>query len=305
MLRRSSLGWPITLAVVMIVLVVALTVGWIVVTVVGALNAASPGVYWASLAVGTTFLLLVLAGTVLYLLLSIKEISLNRRQSNFIDSVTHELKSPIASLKLALQTLDRRKLSDVQQADFHRFMFQDLERLDSLIDHLLDAARLDKPLEEIDLEDVDLSILLNTCVEAARTRYHLNEDAVRLSADVAVVRARPIDLEILFRNLIDNAIKYGGADPKVEIVAKANGTGVVTTIADNGPGIPSSLRRKIFGRFVRLGNELERTKTGTGLGLYIVRTLVKQLKGQINIHDRGHDPGTLFEVTLPIAEGAP
>ena len=120
MLRRSSLGWPITLAVVMIVLVVLLTVGWIVVTVIGALHTSSPGLYWAVLAVGTTFLVLVLVGTILYLLLTIKEIRLNQRQSNFVDAVTHELKSPIASLKLALQTLDRRKLSEQQQADFHR-----------------------------------------------------------------------------------------------------------------------------------------------------------------------------------------
>ena len=300
MLRRSSLGWPITLAVVMIVLVVLLTVGWVIVTAIGALNAESPGPYWAMLIVGTTFLVLVLVGTVLYLVLSIKEIRFNQRQSNFMDAVTHELKSPIASLKLSLQTLDRRKLSDQQQADFHRFMFQDLERLDSLIDHLLDAARSEKSPADDVWENVDLSAVLQSCVEAARARYNLSEEAIRLTADAATVQARPMDLEILFRNLIDNAVKYSGSAPQVEIEAKLNGQGVVTTIADNGPGIPSGMRRKIFGRFVRLGNELERTKTGTGLGLYIVRTLVKQLKGSIEIQDRGAKSGTLFEVTLPV-----
>ena len=300
MLRRGSLGWPITLAVVMIVLVVLLTVGWVIVTAIGALNAASPGPYWAMLIVGTTFLLLVLVGTVLYLVLSIKEIRLNQRQSNFMDSVTHELKSPIASLKLYLQTLERRKLSDQQQADFHRFMFEDLERLDSLIDHLLDAARSDKPPADDELENVDLPAVLQSCVEAVRVRYQLPDEAIRLTTDAATIRAQPMDLEILFRNLIDNAVKYSGEGPQVEIDAKLNGQGIVTTIADNGPGIPSEMRRKIFGRFVRLGNELERTQTGTGLGLYIVQTLVKHLKGSIEIQDRGAKPGTLFEVTLPV-----
>ncbi len=109
---RSSLGWPITLGVVMIVLVVALIVGWVVLTVAQAERSA---LYWVLLAVGTVFLVLVLVGVVLYLLISIKEIRLNQRQSNFIDSVTHELKSPIASLKLYLQTLSRRTVTDNQR----------------------------------------------------------------------------------------------------------------------------------------------------------------------------------------------
>ncbi|HZZ70745.1 MAG TPA: HAMP domain-containing sensor histidine kinase, partial [Pirellulales bacterium] len=206
----------------------------------------------------------------------------------------------IASLKLALQSLDRRKLSDQQQADFHRFMFQDLERLDSLIDHLLDAARSEKPVRAAELENVDLPLVLATCVATICGRYHLAEERIRLTVEPAQVRARPIDLEILFRNLIDNAIKYGGPEPQVEIVAVREGPRIVTRIADNGPGIPSGLRRKIFSRFVRLGNELERSKTGTGLGLYIVRTLVKQLRGEIQVHDRGAAAGTLFEVALPL-----
>ena len=126
MLTRRSLGWPITLGVVMIVLLVALTVGWILVVVVAANRTSSSGYWWAILAVGTTFLALVLVGVVLYLLLSIKEIRLNQRQSNFIDSVTHELKSPLASLKLYVQTLSRRNVTEEQQADFHRFMLDDL-----------------------------------------------------------------------------------------------------------------------------------------------------------------------------------
>ncbi len=141
---RRSLSVPIVLAVVMIVLLVVLTVGWVILAVVLAVqNADSSAVYWALLPIGSTFILLLLVGVVLYLILSIKAINLTRRQSNFIDSVTHELKSPIASMKLYLQTLSRHQVSQEVQADFHRFMLEDLERLDHLINQMLDAGRLD------------------------------------------------------------------------------------------------------------------------------------------------------------------
>ena len=165
MLPRRSLGWPITLGVVMIVLLVALLVGWVLVVVVAASRTSASGYWWAILAVGATFLALVLVGVVLYLLISIKEIRLNQRQSNFIDSVTHELKSPLASLKLYVQTLSRRNVTEAQQADFHRFMLEDLERLDSLINHMLDTARLNINLPAADATDVELSHVLRRCAK--------------------------------------------------------------------------------------------------------------------------------------------
>ncbi len=294
---RTSYGWPITLAVVMIVLVVTVIVGWVALVVRETTNSAA---FWVLLLVGTLFLVLVLVGVVLYLLISIKGIRLNQRQSNFMDSVSHELKSPIASLKLYLQTLARRSVTEQQQANFYRFMLDDVERLDSLINHMLDAARLDQQPVETDIADVDLSAVLRSCAETACLRYHLPVETIRLNVVSAILRARPIDIEMVFRNLIDNAIKYGGAEPVVEVDSQfAGDQTVVTHIIDNGRGIPAKLRRKIFGRFVRLGSELERSQSGTGLGLFIVRTLVKRLHGKITVRDRGHQPGTIFEVQLP------
>ncbi|MGD9723884.1 MAG: sensor histidine kinase [Pirellulales bacterium] len=294
---RFSYGWPITLAVVMIALVIALIVGWVIITVRQIDRSA---VFWVLLFVGTIFLVLVLVGVVLYLLLSIKNIRLNQRQSNFIDSVSHELKSPIASLKLYLQTLSRRNVTEEQQANFFRFMLDDVERLDTLINHMLDAARLDQQPVEADLTDVELSAILQSCAHTLCLRYHLPTESVRLNVVPAILRARPIDIEMIFRNLIDNAIKYGGAEPVVEIDSQfVNDESVVTRIVDNGPGIPAKLRRKIFGRFVRLGSELERSQSGTGLGLFIVRTLVRRLHGTITVRDRGNRAGTVFEVLLP------
>src|SRR5215475_6884914 len=143
MLQRRSIRWPIILGVVLIVLLVALSVGWVIVSASAALKSEHSGVYWTLLAIGSTFFVLVLVGVVLYLILSVKAIRLNQRQSNFIDAVTHELKSPIASLKLYLQTLSRHQVTAEQQADFQQFMMEDLHRLDRLIDHLLDAARME------------------------------------------------------------------------------------------------------------------------------------------------------------------
>jgi signal transduction histidine kinase len=294
---RTSLRWPIALGVTMIFLVVTQIVFWVLLT---ASKTQESSVYWALLAVGTTFLVLVLVGIVLYLLISIKEIRLNRRQSNFIDSVSHELKSPIASLKLYLQTLSRRTVDEQRQADFYRFMLDDVARLDNLINHMLDAARLDQQPVEPEV-DVELADMLQNCADVVCSQYHMPPETASLDVEPAIVRARPIDLEMIFRNLIDNAIKYSGPEPKVEIQSRPKGKMVVTRVIDNGMGIPPKLRRRIFGRFVRLGNELERSKAGTGLGLFIVRNLVNRLKGRIYVSDRGSERGTIFEVHLPMS----
>jgi two-component system, OmpR family, phosphate regulon sensor histidine kinase PhoR len=302
MISRRSIRWPIALGVVLIVLVIALTVGWVVVSASAAIGSEHSGVYWTLLAIGATFLVLVLVGVVIYLVLSVKAIRLNQRQSNFIDAVTHELKSPIASLKLYLQTLTRHQVTAEQQADFQKFMLDDLERLDGLIDHLLDAARLEHSEPTSEPDSVALDELLARSARVTCERYRLPESTIQLHLEPAVVRAPATELEIIFRNLLDNALKYSGESPAVEVATHRGSNGKVTaTIGDNGPGIPAKLRRKIFGRFVRLGSELERKTAGTGLGLYIVRTLVKRLGGKIQVWNKQDGRGTVFEVELPIA----
>ncbi|MDP6555338.1 MAG: HAMP domain-containing sensor histidine kinase [Pirellulaceae bacterium] len=300
MFERRSLKWPITLGVIMIVLIVALTVGWILLAVlgVGKEKGLAP-LYWTLLTVGTTFLVLVLVGVVMYLALSVKEINLNRRQSNFIDAVTHELKSPIASLKLYLQTLHRRQVSAEEQANFHRYMLEDVERLDDLINHLLDAAKLSKPAIDSEMEDLELAELLPLWVDELRIRYRFPNEAVHVQAEPCVVRARSVDLAMIFRNVIDNAFKYASDPAEIEVVSQLNDENrVVTLIKDNGAGIPRRLRHRIFHRFFRMGVELQREKPGTGLGLYIVHTLVRRMKGRIRVRDRDDGPGTMFEITL-------
>jgi signal transduction histidine kinase len=292
MFKRSSLTWPITLLVVLLALIVALLVIWII--------GQATQHNWPLLTVGTVFFALILIGVVVYFIWSFREYRLNRRQANFIDSVTHELKSPIASLKLCLQTLDLRSVSPEQQREFYKFMMEDIQRLDSLIDHLLAVARLDHVERDELLEDVSLEPLLKNCAEEIRRRYELGPEQIRLEIEPCVARGRPRDLEMVFVNLMDNAAKYGAPEAQVLVqTAIQRGERAVIKISDNGKGIAFDLRRKIFKRFYRGGTELERTTKGTGLGLYIVKSLVGKMKGKIHVHGRGPLRGATFEVDLP------
>ena len=305
MVARRSLRLPIILAIVMITLLVVLTVGWVLLAVFGALKAGRfAGWYWVSLTVGTTFIVMLLVGVILYLVLSIKAINLTRQQSNFIDSVTHELKSPISSMKLYLQTLSRRQVSEAERAEFYRVMLEDVERLDHLINQVLDAGRLESADGTGSVEDVELQPLLQRCADTICTSYRVPLEMIRFEIEPCCVRAPAADLALIFRNLLDNAVKYAGTAPEVAVTARHKDSQVVLVrISDNGRGIPPRFRQQVFGRFVRLGAELERDKPGTGLGLHIAYTLVRRLRGRIRIRSREPQPGTVFEVELPAGNG--
>lgn len=301
---RRSLGWPITLGVVLIAAILTLAVGWVLVSVAAAIGSRNSAFYWVVLGVGVGLLIVLLAGVIVYLALTVKAIALSQRQSNFIDSVTHELKSPLASLKLSLQTLTRRAVPADQQADFHRIMLQDVERLDTLIDHLLDAAKTLQRRPQAD-GAADVEAVLGGVCAAVVQRHGVADDtiAVETAADGPfLVAGRPADVEIVLRNLLDNAVKYSLPEPRVRVtISRTNAGRVRIAVADNGPGIPIPLRPLIFRRFVRLGSELERSTPGTGLGLFLVKSLVRQMRGKVNVRGRQPPPGAVFEVELPAA----
>ena len=302
---RRSLGWPIILGVVLIVAIIALAVGWVLVSIAAALGSQHAVFYWTILGVGVALLVVVLAGVIVYLALTVKAIALSQRQSNFIDSVTHELKSPLASLKLSLQTLTRRAVPAEQQADFHRIMLQDVERLDMLIDHLLDAAKTLQRRPQAGGDVADVEALLQGVAAAVIQRHGVVADVITVQAvkgTPLLVVGRSADVEIVLRNLLDNAVKYSLPDPRITVTLGRTNTGRVRiAVADNGPGIPIPLRPLIFKRFVRLGSELERSTPGTGLGLFLVKSLVRQMRGKVSARGRQPPPGTVFEVELPAA----
>lgn len=289
---RMTIGIPITLSVVLMALNVTLMVFWIV------LLAHQAG--WSALIIGVVVFALILVGLSFYLFLMIKEVQLNQRQANFIDSVTHELKSPIASLRLYLETLEMRALTDEQRTKFYRVMEEELERLDHLITQLLEVGRIDAIGLQSEPEEIALGSLLQKCGTAA-CAHHKRDEAETITYDIqpTLVYARPLVLETIFRNLLDNAVKYGGEPPKVDVQVLTDRGRVITRIIDNGHGVPPELRTKIFRMFFRVGSELTRRQKGTGLGLYIVHTLVKQLHGRVSVHSRTGQSGSVFEVDLP------
>ncbi|HPP52266.1 MAG TPA: HAMP domain-containing sensor histidine kinase, partial [Thermoguttaceae bacterium] len=190
---------------------------------------------------------------------SIKAINLSQRQSNFIDSVTHELKSPIASMKLYLQTLCRRQVSPEEQNHFLQFMLEDIERLDHLVNQVLDAGRLEAERVEGETEELALEEVMHQCIAEAAARYRSSPEIVQCQTTPCRVQARRADLQMIFRNLLDNAFKYAGTPPEIQVsIDWHSDRWAVVRVADNGPGVPLKDRRRIFGRFVRLGSELER-----------------------------------------------
>jgi len=291
--KRRSLRWPITLSVILMTLNVVLMVCWIV--LLANLNA------WSFLTIGTIFFALMLVGLSIYLALTIKEVRLHQRQVNFVDSVTHELKTPIASLQLYLETLQMRDLDDSRRAEFYEVMEGELQRLDRLINQLLEVARLDAVGLEHEPEDVELEPLLRQCAASACVHHKFrNEDVFTFQIEPAVVHCRRMLLEMIFGNLLDNAVKYAAHKPDVHVDVHVDSQGrVVTRITDNGEGVDRDQRTKIFQMFYRGENELKRRKKGTGLGLYIVRTLVHLLKGSVSVSDRSDGPGSVFVVELP------
>ena len=247
------------LAIVMIVLLVVLTIGWVLLNVFGATSGGPwAGVYWALLSIGTTFIGVLLAGVILYLVLSIKAINLNRRQSNFIDSVTHELKSPIASMKLYLQTLDRHQVSQEEQADFYRFMLEDLERLDRLINQLLDAGRLESGRPTARWRTCRWRRCCSDCARTVCLRYRVPPETVQLRSAALHGRGRRVDLDIIFRNLIDNAVKYAGSRRRSR---SRCGRRPTTGSSSGSPTTAAASRTSFRGRDLR---PLRAAGTGTG-----------------------------------------
>jgi signal transduction histidine kinase len=218
--------------------------------------------------------------------------------------VTHELKSPIASLKLYLQTLNRRQVTEAQRLDFYRSMLADVERLDRLINHLLEAARLERTKTPVDSETISLGDVIQHAIQAACQRYNVPTESVTSQVEMLETVGSLPDMNMLIGNIIDNAVKYSSSPPKVEVQLDRipNRDWWRLKVIDNGPGIPRAFRRKVFGRFYRVGSELERSKPGTGLGLFIVHTLVRRLGGKIQILDAPTGPGTQIIVQIPLRQ---
>jgi signal transduction histidine kinase len=257
---------------------------------------------------GTSFFVLVMIGLVWLSAWVAREIRLNQRQHAFIDAVTHEMKTPLASLRLYLDTLDRHDPEAERRRHFHGRMREDLDRLDRTIEQVLTAARTEERGRKVGRKSADLREVLEDCVRDVREHHTLPEGSIRVDlTESTAVRGDPGELSVVFRNLLENAVKYSDEPVEVNVRATHRGDGRVDVdISDRGIGIPAGELRKIFQRFYRAGRDVQRTAAGLGLGLFIVRNLVRRQGGRVVARSEGSGEGSRFVVTLrgasPVAE---
>lgn len=245
---------------------------------------------------GSTFLIVILIGAVVVYTSFSRRIMLSKQQNNFMLSVTHELKSPIAAMKLNLQTLERHQLNEEQKKQLIDRCIREASRLNDLCNNMLLASQMEGRQHKHVRELFDLSELTEDVVKDYAARYprKFEEDI----AHGCKIRGDRMMLHIAINNLLENAVKYTPADKTISITLTDRQQDAVLSVADEGQGIPDAEKKKIFNKFYRIGSEESRKSKGTGLGLYLANKIVLQHKGRISVKDNTPN-GSVFEITLP------
>ena len=296
-----SISLPIVLSSISVTLSVALLVGWILLIARNKPLAEDFVADTLLLVFGIVSLIVIMTVLVLFSVFLVREIREVRRQTRFIDSVTHELKSPLAALKLCLETLGRADLPPDQNHKLRQMMLDDVERLTGFIDRVLAATRLPAKRGSQPLQEIDLAGLARRCAMVVTRRAHQPEDVVRVDVPPGIVlRSDEVALAVVLENLIDNAVKYSQQAADIVLSARPGREGqVIIEITDRGIGIRRVDLRRVFERFYRVPDEAVRSRRGTGLGLYVVSALVRSLGGRVAATSKGVGHGTTMRVTLP------
>lgn len=293
MRRQKTAIFFLVLGISLIVLAVALNVGWIL------LNLREVAV----LIFGIVFFALIITGIILNTIFLIREIRRNEQHDAFINSITHELKTPIASIKLYLETLKTRNVTPEKQREFYDVMLADTGRLLHTVEQVLKAGGAKEKIR-LKVAEVDLGTLLKECVSIILTQRHLDESVIRFTepAEPTVVMGDEAELRTAFVNLLENAVKYSRDEPKISLRLKKakNNRSVEIFIKDNGVGIQSSELKRIFKRFYRVVEPTSADTRGTGLGLFIVKSIIERHGGRVSAQSRGDGLGSTFLVKLPI-----
>ena len=297
--RRRSVIFFTVLGICLVAFAVTLNISWIV------LN-------WhraVLVVLGIVLFIPIIAGMVLNTIFLVREIRRNEQHDSFINAVTHELKTPVASIRLYLQTLQTRDLDEDKRREFYRIMLEDSDRLLQTIEQVLQAGSSGSRWRRISRTRLDLGDLSKECVELARRRFHLTGDALayeqRVPPGSCTVVGDPDELKAAIWNLIDNAIKYSSGDVRVRVALEdAEGQRLAVKVTDEGVGISSVELKRIFRRFYRIPASVAIRAKGSGLGLFIVRSVAKKHGGRAFAESLGPGHGSTFTLLLPKATEA-
>src|SRR6202045_1735529 len=291
--RAKKIAVFVTLGSCLVGLALALNVTWIV------LN-------WREvvpLVLGIIFFGLIIAGLVVYTVFLVREIQKNEQQDSFLNAVTHELKTPIASIRLYLETLQSRPLDEAQRRDFYQIMLEDADRLLGTVEQVLKAGEVRHGNKRKHWQEVNFAAIVESSLELARLRHNLPQEALRFGAkppDELVVMGNPEELRTAVFNLFDNAIKYSGENKDIVAdVLTPNIDSVFLSVRDRGIGIPPIELKRIFNRFYRVQNAATGQVKGTGLGLFIVRAVARRYGGEAFAESAGEGLGSTFTIRLP------
>ena len=297
---RPRVSVQITLTSTLVAFAVILTVGWeiLVAREFRALMTGFTPVHWLLVVVGAVLFAGIIAASILQTVWLVREIRAGQRQRSFVDAVTHELHTPLASLRLYLETLQSQTLDEDRRTEFLQIMAKDIDRLERTVGHILQAARSEdvRPPKN----PVDVKRLLERCAEELRERHGLDEKSVRVhgTSDVAT-SGDAEELRLAFRNLLENAVRYATDRVRIDVDIKVpSRRWIEVVLADQGIGIPASEWERIFERFQRLSPAAVRSRRGLGLGLFLVRSIVKQHRGSVYVESEGEGKGSRFVVRL-------
>ena len=296
MRRRKSAIFVLVLGICLVTVAVALQVGWIL------LNLQQI----AMLVLGIIFFALIITGLILNMIFLIREIRRNEQQNAFLNAMTHELKTPITSIKLYLETMKSRDITEEKRQEFLGIMLQDSERLLNTVEQVLQASRTKERERSLNVGKIDVQKLVTETVYVIRSQNNLDEETIRFTEKEQRiwVSADEMELKTVFSNLLENAVKYSKESVDIFVKFRELSSGFVEIrITDKGIGLTSNNLKTIFRRFYRAQSDKTDKTKGTGLGLYIVKEIVKKIGGKISAESRGVNKGTTFILRLPTVSG--